>query len=104
VEFEQNALVKAVDRALVEQAREAVELRLSTPGGRFQVRWGVTGEESDYLGPVIIWHDWRIPFEDNGPYVFMLTFEWLRPLDIPPFWKGADEVSVMHKKIVKIRD
>lgn len=43
VEFEQKALVKAVDRALVEQAREAAELRLSTPGGRFQVRWDEGG-------------------------------------------------------------
>jgi len=42
-EFEQKALVKAVDQALIEQAREAAELRLRTPGGRFQVRWDEAG-------------------------------------------------------------
>lgn len=43
VEFEQKVLVKAVGRGLIEQAREAAELRLSTPGGRFQVRWDEDG-------------------------------------------------------------
>jgi hypothetical protein len=43
LEFERKALVKAVDGALVEQAREGAELRLSTPGGRFQVRWDEGG-------------------------------------------------------------
>lgn len=38
VEFEQTALVKAVERDLVAQAQERAEYRLSTPGGRFQVR------------------------------------------------------------------
>jgi hypothetical protein len=42
-EFEQQALVKAVDQALMEQGREAIELRLITPGGRFQVRWDEGG-------------------------------------------------------------
>jgi hypothetical protein len=42
-EFEQKALVKAVDQALMEQGREAIELRLITPGGRFQVRWDEGG-------------------------------------------------------------
>ena len=37
-DFEQKAVVKAV-----EQAREQGELRLSTPGGRFQVRWDEGG-------------------------------------------------------------
>jgi hypothetical protein len=41
--FERKALVKAVDQALVQQAQELVELRLSTPGGRFQVRWDEGG-------------------------------------------------------------
>jgi hypothetical protein len=43
LKFEQKALVKAVERGLVEQAREVAELRLSTPGGRFQVRWDDSG-------------------------------------------------------------
>jgi hypothetical protein len=42
-EFEQKALVKAVDQALLEQGREEIELRLTTPGGRFQVRWDEGG-------------------------------------------------------------
>ena len=44
-EFEQKAVVKAVDSALQvqAQARMAEELRLSTPGGRFQVRWDENG-------------------------------------------------------------
>jgi hypothetical protein len=32
-EFEQKALVKAVDQALMEPGREVIELRLITPGG-----------------------------------------------------------------------
>ncbi|NJD08757.1 MAG: hypothetical protein FIA97_20035 [Methylococcaceae bacterium] len=43
LEFEQKAPVKAVDAALVEQGRDGGELRLSTPGGRFQVRWDEAG-------------------------------------------------------------
>jgi hypothetical protein len=43
LEFEKKALVKAVERGLVEPARDAAELRLSTPGGRFQVRWDEGG-------------------------------------------------------------
>ena len=43
LEFEQKALVKAVEHALLEPGREASELRLSTPGGRFQVRWDEGG-------------------------------------------------------------
>ena len=44
-EFEQKAVVKAVDSALQAQVqeREAEELRLVTPGGRFQVRWDEGG-------------------------------------------------------------
>jgi hypothetical protein len=44
-EFEQKAVVKAVDSALQAQALEQVaeELRLLTPGGRFQVRWDENG-------------------------------------------------------------
>jgi hypothetical protein len=40
-QFEQKALVKAVDGAL--QERTAAELRVDTPGGRFQVRWDEGG-------------------------------------------------------------
>jgi len=43
LEFAKNALVQAVERGLIEQAREVAELRLSTPGGRFQVRWDEGG-------------------------------------------------------------
>jgi hypothetical protein len=43
LEFEQKALVKAIDHALVEQGRNGGELRLNTPGGRFQVRWDEGG-------------------------------------------------------------
>jgi hypothetical protein len=39
-EFEQKALVAAVDGAMAEQA---AELRVNTPGGRFQVRWDENG-------------------------------------------------------------
>ena len=42
-EFEQKGLVRADDQALVEQGREGIELRLNTPGGRFQVRWDEGG-------------------------------------------------------------
>lgn len=43
LEFERKELVEAVTRGLAEQAREAPELRLLTPGGRFQVRWDEGG-------------------------------------------------------------
>lgn len=43
MEFEQKALVKAVDSALQEQGRVAAELRVATPGGRFHVRWDEGG-------------------------------------------------------------
>lgn len=43
VEFEQKALVTAIDEALQAQAQAAEELRLTTPGGRFQVRWDEEG-------------------------------------------------------------
>jgi len=44
-EFEQKAVVKAVDSALQAQVQERVaeELRLVTPRGRFQVRWDENG-------------------------------------------------------------
>jgi hypothetical protein len=51
-EFEQKALAKAVERGLVEQAREVAELRLSTPGGRFQVRWD-DGGSATALGQLV---------------------------------------------------
>ena len=44
--FEQNRLIKAVDSALAEQSKEGNELRVSTPGGRFQVRWDENGSAS----------------------------------------------------------
>ena len=36
-------MVKAVDQALLDQVREGIELRLTTPGGRFHVRWDEGG-------------------------------------------------------------
>ncbi len=45
-EFEQNALVKAVNGAVAEQVRQATDLRVTTPGGRFQVRWDENGSAS----------------------------------------------------------
>jgi hypothetical protein len=45
-EFEEKALVAAVRGAIEEQAEHAAELRLITPGGRFQVRWDEGGSAS----------------------------------------------------------
>lgn len=45
-EFEQNILTKAVEGAISEPVREASELRVATPGGRFQVRWDENGSAS----------------------------------------------------------
>ena len=42
-EFGQKALTKAIDTVLQEQSNGAQELRLATPGGRFQVRWDEGG-------------------------------------------------------------
>lgn len=42
-EFEQKAVVIAVQGAVAEQAQEAAELRVATPGGRFHVRWDENG-------------------------------------------------------------
>ena len=42
-EFEQKALVSAVEGAVAEQAKQAAELSIATPGGRFQVRWDEGG-------------------------------------------------------------
>jgi hypothetical protein len=43
VEFEQKALVKAVDGAVVELCEQAAAMSVATPGGRFQVRWDEGG-------------------------------------------------------------
>lgn len=45
-DFGRNALAMAVDGAIAEQARQGAEMRLSTPGGRFQVRWDENGSAS----------------------------------------------------------
>ena len=45
-EFEQKAVVKAVDAAIVEQVKQSAEMRVNTPGGRFQVRWDENGSAS----------------------------------------------------------
>ena len=44
--FERSALVKVVGGALAEQSHQATELRVTTPGGRFQVRWDENGSAS----------------------------------------------------------
>lgn len=43
MEFKRKVLVEAVDGALQEAERAAAELRVATPGGRFQVRWDEGG-------------------------------------------------------------
>ncbi len=43
MEFQQKSLVTAVEAAMQETARAAEELRLTTPGGRFHVRWDEEG-------------------------------------------------------------
>jgi len=43
MEFQEKSLVAAVDGVLQEWNREAEDLRLSLPGGRFQVRWHENG-------------------------------------------------------------
>jgi hypothetical protein len=45
-EFEQKAVVKAVGSAIVEQVKQSAEMRVTTPGGRFQVRWDENGSAS----------------------------------------------------------
>ena len=44
--FTQNAMVKAVGEAMTEQGRVATEHRITTAGGRFQVRWDENGSAS----------------------------------------------------------
>ena len=45
-EFTQNVLVKGVGEAMVEQAKVSAEQRITTAGGRFQVRWDENGSAS----------------------------------------------------------
>lgn len=45
-EFEQKGLVTAIRSALADQAEQTADLRVSTPGGRFQVRWDEHGSAS----------------------------------------------------------
>jgi len=42
-DFEQKELVTAVRGAVAEQVEQAADLRVTTPGGRFQVRWDENG-------------------------------------------------------------
>ena len=44
--FEKATVVKAEESALIEQGKVGSELRVSTPGGRFQVRWDENGSAS----------------------------------------------------------
>lgn len=89
--FEQKALVKAVNRALVEQAPAAAELRLSTPGGRFQVRWDEGGSATalgqlaffaEFLEVTGVFERWRdgCPMaytSPNAPAVVDVLGTWL---------------------------
>lgn len=43
-EFRRNALVSAIETGLREQVETSQELRVATPGGRFQVRWDEGGQ------------------------------------------------------------
>ena len=43
MDFEQEAVVKAVETALREVEHGPAEMRVATPGGRFQVRWDESG-------------------------------------------------------------
>jgi hypothetical protein len=95
-EFEQKALAKAVERGLVEQAREVAELRLSTPGGRFQVRWDDGGSATalgqlvffaEFLDVTGLFERWRdgCPMaytSPNAPAVIDVLGTWLL------FWTG----------------
>ncbi len=45
-EFTKKVLVKAVGEAVIEQERVAVEHRITTAGGRFQIRWDENGSAS----------------------------------------------------------
>jgi len=47
-DFDKKALVRAVDGAIAEQVSQAAELRVTTPGGRFQVRWDENGSASAF--------------------------------------------------------
>jgi hypothetical protein len=49
--FEQKGIVKAVDSALLEVEQAAAEMRVTTPGGRFHVRWD-EGGSATALGQV----------------------------------------------------
>lgn len=44
--FEKAMLVQEVDKAIAEQSRQVDELRVTTAGGRFQVRWDENGNAS----------------------------------------------------------
>jgi len=48
LDFDKKALVKAVDGAIAAQVSEVAELRVTTPGGRFQVRWDENGSASAF--------------------------------------------------------
>jgi len=43
-EFRRSALVSAIETGVQEQAETSQELRVATPGGRFQVRWDEGGQ------------------------------------------------------------
>ncbi len=44
-EFEPKGLLTAVQGTVAKQERQATELSIATPGGRFQVRWDEGGRE-----------------------------------------------------------
>ncbi len=83
LEFEQKALVKAVATVLQEQERAAQELRLTTPGGRFHVRWD-KGGSATALGQLAFFAEF---LEVSG-----LFARWRKgvrcptPAPTPPLW------------------
>jgi hypothetical protein len=74
-EFEQKALVTAVRDAVAEQVKQTSELRVTTPGGRFQIRWDENGSATalgqlpffaEFLDVTGLFERWR----DNCPLVY----------------------------------
>ena len=61
MEFEQRKLVKVVNIAAQEMNQIARELRLSTPGGRFHVRWDEGGSATAMGQLAFLPNFWRFP-------------------------------------------
>ena len=53
--FEQTAMIKAGESTLAERSGGSGDLRVRTPGGRFQVRWDENGSCCRWCKSVEIW-------------------------------------------------